>query len=1064
MQRNEQTAGQRQSLVLVGEGGMGKSVLLGQLIDRISADFPEPNSTDSWLFGAATLITCASVSPGVTLTSVADVDAAFGSAIGSTAQYYGGVLGLLAAQKAQYGTTTLLIDTLDLIMTEHSLAGLGSFIAEALEVSRVVFTCRTYEYNNYLQDAYQSAPRLDKRIIKLNLPGLTAAEIIVWAKTYIEQTDHRAAEEETGFLRSLRGGIGQNGPLRQVCSVPVRLALTCETFAASQHVPDDLTVTDLYDSYWQARISRDKGKAGTADGDAKEQATLDVASHTVTPEGNIALHVPKGQLDPQHLRGLRLLASEGVLRDLGTVWEFFHQTFAEYSYARWLLTQGLTPSDIQRLGSGLHSGQTGLWPVIRSLLLQISDDADYLTVAQQLRLAGPEGAYTQALAALRRVNSESLQTFLNSIKDNPELLAAALPALADAPPRHIRSAIEFTSDAMVRHASLLAPVAAATLALLLPRAKKEELPDLLNHVLESLITARPQFPSFKWEDLALTLLRPLIEVSDLSEALPVLCSKYTSLSGAGRQAIIRIHLARSLSSEEVISFAQAALSVARPTLRDDEAARVLELAWNCQEIREMRRWNSWRDLLSTELPQDWEKAQTSFIAQMASEDEEIGTQVVIDLLEAHISRASLHIQVFKKLVELRADWVASLLLSHGPPSEAIAAAGVAEGVQGFVRKLDSTTRTAIINWLKTCRRVAPRNIWPVQILLASNSTPAHEEIFTELMEANESEPVVDSALDAWLFSAPVAVLNELTPRLRSLLRGSDVKARGIRARLEGRLVLWDKEARNWIEKEVLHGSSPRVAGTAIKTVVDTLDRVDERLPESVCFWLVKLIGSTHTDASQRLAAFLGRSQLIDETTLSSIASNLAPIVIERMVTATQNDEDSQLTGELLELLVRLDGLVPMEAEAVRTVYQITRDRLANVSEVANRSVIKDEASAVRDMGRLMGTLINRRLSRAEGRSLLGEFLSAIDDARFGNKVVKVISSMLVGLAARDAATISWMEKLFAQESIANVIKLAIARAMLQIDGNNVGGRASQLKDRSDCPPEVATYIVTRLRH
>ena len=254
-----------------------------------------------------------------------------------------------------------------------------------------------------------------------------------------------------------------------------------------------------------------------------------------------------------------------------------------------------------------------------------------------------------------------------------------------------------------------------------------------------------------------------------------------------------------------------------------------------------------------------------------------------------------------------------------------------------------------------------------------------------------------------------------------------------------------------------------MAGTAIKTVIDNFESVDERVPDSICRWLVTLIGSTHTDAAQRLAAFLGKSDLIDEVTLSSIAPELAPAVTERMEIATQNREDSQLVRELLEVLVRLDGLVPMRADEVRTVYQMTRSRLTGASGVPNGQMIKDEGAAVRDMGHLTGTLISRRLSPAEGRALLGEFLSAIDDNRFGNNIVKVIFAILIGLAHRDAEAISWMEDLFGREDVANAVKLAIARAILQIDGHHIGGRASRLKDLPDCPPEVATYIITRLR-
>ena len=1042
---------------------MGKSVLLGQLIKRLSVNEADPHSWDIPLNGATTLITCASVSPGITLTTTIDVDSAFGSTLGSGAKYYGGLLSLLAAQKAQYGAVTLLIDTLDLLINDHSLAALANFIAEALEVGHVIFTCRTYEYNNYLQDSSQSVPSLDNRIIKLTMPNLSVDEIAAWARAYIEQADNRAVEEETGFLRSLRGGISLDGPLRQVCVVPVRLALTCETFAASQHVPDDLTVTDLYDSYWQARIKRDKGRAGTIDGDAKEQAALNVASQTVTSEGNIALHVPKGKMSAQHLRGLRLLASEGILRDLGTVWEFFHQTFAEYSYARCLLTRGVTVGEIQQLKNGLSSGQAGLWPVVRSLLLQIPGDADYQTVAQELQLTGPEGAYTQTLATLRRISSESLQIFLRDISDNPGLLAAALPALADAPSRHIPIAITAASNVLSEHASTLASAAAATLGRLLPRAKDADLSRLLEDAFKHLVAARNQMPSVTWEHLASTFLRPLIDVQCSSESLAVLCSNYKSLGGAGRQTIVRIHLARALSVGEVETFAQAALSVARPPLSNDEAASVLELFWHCQNVRDARGWGSWRDLIITQLPQDWDKAQMGFIAQMASKDEEVGRQVVDDLLEARVTRAALHVNVFKGLVEYQPSWVAARLLAREAPSDALAVSGVAESVGGFISGVDSATRAAIILWLNPCREISPRNVWPAQISLAFNAVPAHEQIFDELMQASEPQAVIDSALDTWLFSTPGPVLNEMTMRLRGLLQGKDVKTRGSRARLEGRRVQWDGEARAWIEQEMLHGSSPRVAGTAMKTVIDSLELDATPVNDSVCLWLIKLIASGHTDATQRLVAFLGKSKLVDEPAISSVGHELVPVAIKRMRSATEGGEDSQLSRELLQLLVRIDGLVPVSAEDVRAIYQIIRSRLADGPREGDTRIVKDEGAAVRDMGHLAGTLIGRRLNLFEGRKMLGEFLSEIHDANFGNRVIKVILSMLVGLSHRDSEAVPWMEELFGQEGLAGIVRLAIAKAILRIDGNQVGGRASRLKDRADCPPLVATYIITRLR-
>ena len=272
-----------------------------------------------------------------------------------------------------------------------------------------------------------------------------------------------------------------------------------------------------------------------------------------------------------------------------------------------------------------------------------------------------------------------------------------------------------------------------------------------------------------------------------------------------------------------MNLARVALSTERPPLSTDEAVKILDLFWNCKEVRQAQGWGSWSDLVSSELPRGWNDAQINLVAKMAVQDDEIGRQIIDDLLEARTADSPLYVQVFKKLIELKPTWAASEILRHQPPREPVAAGGLTEGVSEFVSRVDSATRAAIIEWLNPCRAISPRNTWSVQISLASNSVPLHEKVFDELMSANEPQPVVDSALDAWLFSTPSSVLSELAARMRGLLRARDVKARGTRARLEGKLVMSDEQARDWIEQEVLQGPSPRVAGTAVKTVIDTLD-------------------------------------------------------------------------------------------------------------------------------------------------------------------------------------------------------------------------------------------------
>ena len=494
---------------------MGKSVLLGQLLQRFSAVHVEQPSNDNHTTGAVVLVTCASLPPGTALADVDEIDAAFGGALGGATKYHGTILNLLRELNSRYESSTLLIDTLDLLISDRTLPALAGFLSDALEVAKVIFTCRTYEFDNYLRDAHQSAPRLADRITKVQLPRLVPDEIIAWARIYIEGTGKRPTGEEAGFLRSLQGGVTQNGPLRQVCSVPVRLALTCETFAAAQHVPDDLTVTDLYNAYWLARVRKDKGKAGTADGDAKEQAALNVASHTVTSDGHIALQVPKGRLAAEHLHGLRLLASEGIIRDLDTSWEFFHQTFAEYSYARWILTQGIEREAIERLDSGLRTHQPGLWPVVRPLLLQVTQEDDYLTLIKSYPWQGPRESIFEllphsadkVLKASRRCSPRSVMT----------PTSCKLCCLLSLTPLRVTSGVAFDAAlaSLYSHGPALAIAATSTMALLLPRAEPSELPDLLDKALVGLTTIREQLSSETWEHLTSTLLRPLIYIRTL---------------------------------------------------------------------------------------------------------------------------------------------------------------------------------------------------------------------------------------------------------------------------------------------------------------------------------------------------------------------------------------------------------------------------------------------------------------------------------------------------------------------------------------------------------------------
>jgi hypothetical protein len=324
--------GHRQVLFVLGEGGIGKSVLLGQYLDELDATGNR----------GVVLVSCASIEPAANLGTLTSADLAFGAATGNPYAREHGLLPLLSAMRGAHKMVSLLIDTLDLRISEGTLAPIVALVAEALEIGDVVITCRTQEYESFLRDG---ARRLVGRIDPVAMPALSQEEIVTWAENYLEKTAGTRPGDQSAFLESLRNGVERSRSLREVCSLPVRLALTCQTFADDGYVPPELTITGLFERYWDARIARHAGLRGTGQARAKEAATLQLASKTVQ-DGRVVLRMPLKEADEQ---GRDLLASEGVIRVHSHDLEFFHQTFAEHAHARWLLSEGVAAPPIRAL-------------------------------------------------------------------------------------------------------------------------------------------------------------------------------------------------------------------------------------------------------------------------------------------------------------------------------------------------------------------------------------------------------------------------------------------------------------------------------------------------------------------------------------------------------------------------------------------------------------------------------------------------------------------------------------------------------------------------------------------
>jgi hypothetical protein len=1028
--RAKRATDDRAVLLLTGEGGVGKSVLLGQYLDRVDR-----------AGGAVLLVSAASVPPALALDEPSTVDRALGVAAHDE---WGeaGLLALMRRLRDAHGAVTLLVDTLDLLLNKRSTAPLAAVLARALDVGDVVSTCRTEEFGRYLGDT-RTTPRFAGRVADFPVPALTKPQILEWASDHVAGLGGSAAEQ-TAFLESLAGGLRSSDSLRQVCALPVRLALTCEVFGRERHVPEDLTVTGLYRAYWDLRISRDP----TGAGHVKERAALDVAARVVRASGRIALRVAKGDLDGVDDTGLRMLASEGVVRDRGMSWEFFHQTFAEYGHARWLLTRGAGSAEVEGFTARVTGGQTALWPIATSLLLQADDD-EYRELARSVPADTLDGTKCHILGALQRDTPDALTDLLTDMSEQPDRLRVAVPALGDAPARHFPQAVTAVGRALLRHPDTLAGVAVAALVSLLARTHSAT---LLATALDDLVAARAKLTDDAWDHYAERVLDTHGEASARVRAVAL--ERYPSLGQLGRRAVLRMHLARArrLRDAEVVALAGVTLVRECPPLKDPEAVAVVRLLWSSPGVRADRGWRTWADVLADDLAAGWNNAQVKYVVTRAAEDPAVAAEVVDDLVLGRARGWEAHVNVFDQLARRQPRATAARLLRHPAPAHRPALNAIAQCTGVFATELDRDTRARLAAWLRPARESEPRSMWRTAVSLATDDVAVHRVLLAEAAVAQLPPTLRNKLVLSWYTNTPRPALDDLLAELRALTGDATGDLVPVRARLEGRVVDTDGDARDWVRRCVLDGPSSVAAGAAVKTIADTLPEVSP----TVARWAVPLLATKHVDAAERLARLL-RAHV---SGLTDLADEVLTAALDRLRIAADVAGSTNLSRALVALVTAVDRHRPLTSAEVRRVHTVICSRLPLTGAAVARDT--DPSAAFRDLATFTGAVTARRLPADEVRGLVDAVLRALDPRGLGQKIDHDVIGLLRGFTVRDPHAVDWLEDLFDAADL--VVQLAIAETFLALDGGAAAaGRAARLKDRPGCPPEVAALLLTKLR-
>lgn len=354
--------GKRRIVPILGAAGYGKSTLLGMLYDRL-LDEAQPQE---WV----ALARCDD------LIETADrFEEELGERLSDRRESVTQVVERLNAPGV------LLLDTLDLILSPALVPVFRQALTRWLERGlTVVFTCRDRDYRDFFEPYHESFAGVRDAVCGgCTVPEFTEAEVRTAVCSFLEtQAGYEVEERRAAFAENVLALSADRASLRDIIGNPLMLALSCDLFAELGRVPEDLTVGQLYETYWNWRIARSRQHEPQL-GRVKVKLCLNLAGQLYRQSRDRLrdfLYDTDIELEATAGNAYRALRSDGVLKDIGNGRiAFFHQTFLEYAIARWL-TQTADGEVAKQTAIARMTERDRLpyylWTIFRQLLVLVS--------------------------------------------------------------------------------------------------------------------------------------------------------------------------------------------------------------------------------------------------------------------------------------------------------------------------------------------------------------------------------------------------------------------------------------------------------------------------------------------------------------------------------------------------------------------------------------------------------------------------------------------------------------------------------------------------------------------
>ncbi|WP_328369080.1 hypothetical protein OG800_42985 [Streptomyces sp. NBC_00445] len=1060
--------GDGRPLLLIGEGGLGKSVLLTELAGHLGR---EPT-------GAVVLVPCARIPAHADLTTAQAVDAELATAAGLPEAGLGSFVRRLATA---YGEVHVLIDTLDVVLTEDTADALTGTLEEVSEHSRLIVTCRTREYDDLIDDPLRGARFGNRPCAAVRLPALRREEIIEWAGHYVRSLD-RSDHERQRFLDHL-SDVVSSATVQQVCAVPLRLAMACDLYSAKDTVPDDLTITGLYSFYWDQRIARDRDGRRTKAAQAREAASLALARALLAGSGHrLALEEAITRLP---VSGVDALLSEGVLQLQGGRVGFFHQTYAEFAIALLLAQESLT-SNLVDLGDRLDDHHSPFWPVARHLLQMPGTTADrFAELSAVVPLFTPEGADVQVLAALARDEPDRLLALANRIGEHdPDLLKSLLPLLNNARENCLEAALDISVPLLGETEGKQVHNAAKTVGSILARTSSPLRRTLLMTALQTVLGRRgpgeQHLAHATWVPLPKVLISGTLSRGPDPLVEKELLNRYAELGVLGQEAILRTFLDRERAGTGVPpqqwhALATAALAAELPPgMTEQEEAELLGRFWKSPEVRRDRAWQRWQDVLRADLPAGWPRAKIRFAADLAN-DPLVRTELLDDLLYDVSTAQRELLNVARFVADRDPDMiVASLPALPEKPSRTMI---------GFVTKLATQCATSLqrpareglITTLVAAEPVEPRKVWPAVIQLAGADLDIHDallERFTRLdqvRDGNAWKTARNSALKTWFDTAPLEFLQQHALALHALLPAAAKNAR-IRATLDGRLaLLLGDEARKSLGRTVVRpGTDPLTASEATRSLCRSVVELDVVLGVAEANWFLDLLATPHSGAATEITRALSDEARLSDAILASVASSGGALLVrQRLEQAVSVGRSTDLPATLVALLARMNRVAPLPQDESRRVLDVVMGPALRISE---RAAVPLDQTAQNELATDFGCWVTAvsqlalfSLSATDVVASVHLVLPGWDPRQIGNRVERDMITLLIAVLHHHQEFANWLVTDL-WPAAGPGTKRAIAEAFAVHERRRPGHRALTLAQSPDCPPDLARRIRHLLRH